>query len=152
YDGQVRRCAAGALGKIGPPAAEALPALSSLLAEQDVDLRCVAVEAVARVGAPAEVIARLRPLLRDRQGQVRSIVLKVVARLAADARPALPELLYLLRTEDDYFLGGELHRALAALAAHEPGVVDRLREALREPEPVTRRNALATLALIPKDE
>ena len=86
--------------------------------------------------------------LRDRNGQVRSAALRMMAGLGAHAAVALPELSRLVRTEDEYSLRGELHKGLAALAAHAPGVVEMLREALREPDALTRRNALSALAAI----
>ncbi len=141
---QTRRCAAHALGQIGPPAAAALPHLAPLLNEEEIYLRTTVIEAIGRIAPPAEVIHLLRPYLRDRQGRVRSDILKVVVGLGADALPLLPDLLYLVRTEDSD--RDNLSLALAGLAAHSEEVVARLREVLHEPESLTRNNALAALA------
>jgi hypothetical protein len=71
----------------------------------------------------------------------------VCARPGADARPWLPELLHLLRTEDSpaELMPGRLAPVLAGLAAADPEVLGLLREALGGPEPA-RANAASALA------
>jgi hypothetical protein len=138
---------ARALGTMGPLAREALPALGGLLGHDYSFARGVAVEAIAAIGTPAEVVSLLRPAFRDRAGGVRGRVLQVCAGLGADARPWLPELLHLLRTEDrpDELRPYQLAPTLAGLAEHLPEVVGLVRQALGEPG-TARANAIRTLA------
>jgi HEAT repeat protein len=68
------RCAAiDALGRLGPAAAEAAPALTRLLADQKPVVRCAAAEALGRIGpAAAPAQAALELALKDDSGDVRT--------------------------------------------------------------------------------
>lgn len=59
-DCRVRWAAADALGKIGPAAAEAVPALTAALTDADWDVRRAAADALGRIGPEAaEVVPAL---------------------------------------------------------------------------------------------
>jgi uncharacterized protein (TIGR02996 family) len=131
---QVQRCAAHALGGIGTAAADVLPALAERLGSPDPHTRGAVVEAIGKVGSAADVVPHLRRALRDRHSLVRSSALRACARMGAAALPLLPGLLELVRTEEDYSMGGSLRKVLVALAGHSPDVVAGLREALHDPE------------------
>jgi HEAT repeat protein len=138
---------ASALASMGPAARDALPALAAMIQHAHSFVRSRAVEVIAAIGTPAEIVELLRPAFRDRSGSVRGNVLRVCARLGADAGPWLPELLHLVRTEDrpEELSPGRLSSTLAHLAEHLPEVVELLRQALHEPG-TARANALAALA------
>jgi HEAT repeat protein len=139
--------AARALATVGPLAREALPVLANLVQHDYSFVRDVVVETIAAIGTPAEIVSLLRPAFRDRRGNVRGRVLQVCTRLGADARPWLPELLHLLRTEDrpDELRPYQLASTLAGLAEQLPEVVGVVRQALGEPG-TARGNAITTLA------
>jgi HEAT repeat protein len=146
---QTCRTAAEALGEMGPAAAPALDALvRPLVTSENELLRQTALVAISRVAPPSETVRLLTPYVRDRYGPLRAITLGILAALEADAVKALPDLIDRLSWEDEYPASRELAKALAAVARHEPQVVPLLREALAEPDNLTRHNALAALAAI----
>ena len=70
----VRRSAADALGKIGPPAAEAVPALAAALHDPDEDVRRSAADALGKIGpAAAEAVPALAAALHDPDRDVRRL-------------------------------------------------------------------------------
>jgi HEAT repeat protein len=88
----VRWAAARALGKMGAVEAEsAVPALTGLLADSDVDLRVAAATALAVYGpsARAAVPALLGALLSDDSG-LRVTAMRALERIGFDGPPALP--------------------------------------------------------------
>jgi uncharacterized protein (TIGR02996 family) len=138
-----------ALATMGSSARAALPALAAVLDHPWTFVRSAVVESIAAIGAPAEIIPLLRPAFRDRDGHVRGKVLAVCSRLGAEARPWLPELMRLVRTEEDpdELQPPNLTATLAQLARDIPELADRLREALHEPRTASRNAAAALGAL-----
>ncbi len=83
----------GALARIGPAAAAAVPALVESLRSPNADRRWRAARTLGRIGAPAE--AALGPLtaaLRDENGAVRQHAARALGRLGVAALPAAAEL------------------------------------------------------------
>jgi uncharacterized protein (TIGR02996 family) len=144
-----QRTAAEALGQMGPAAAPALDALvRPLVTSEDELLRQTALMSISRVAPPGEAVRLLTPYVRDRYAPLRATTLGILARLGADAVPALPDLIDRLSWEVEYPASSELAKTLAVVARHEPRTVLLLREALGEPDNLTRHNALAALAAI----
>jgi HEAT repeat protein len=138
-----------ALATMGPAAREALPALGALVDHDWGFVRSSIVEAIAAIGTPEDILSLLRPAFRDRDNGVRGKVLEVCSQLGANARPWLPELMHLVRTEDS---PGELRPVqlapvLAGLATHIPEMVALLQQALNEPG-TARANAVSALGAL----
>jgi HEAT repeat protein len=128
-----RCCAAHALGILGPGAAAAVPALAPLLHSLDAQTRCRAMQAVAQIGTP-EALAQLRPCLRENSPAVRGALMEGCGKIGAAALPLLPEILELVRLEDDFAAAAQVQQVLVGLAAHSPDVVAGLRALLGDPE------------------
>jgi HEAT repeat protein/poly(3-hydroxybutyrate) depolymerase len=96
-DAGKRKAAAEALGKLGPAAREAVPALRQALADSDGAVRVAAALALWRVGGQAEaVVPTLLAALNDPRKEVRQAVLEAlwyVGPHAAAVAPALRDLL-----------------------------------------------------------
>ena len=84
----VRRSAAYALGGIGPPAAEAVPALAAALHDPDADIRRSAAHALGKIGPAA--VPGLLATLNDPDEDVRQRTAKTLHRI--DALRWLPSL------------------------------------------------------------
>jgi HEAT repeat protein len=136
-----------ALGRMGPIARPALPALGNLIHHEWNFVRGTAVDAIIAIGTPAEIVPLLLPAFRDRDGSLRGKLLEACGELGAAARPWLPELMHLVRTEDspEDLRPGDLAQALAGLAVHTPEIVGLLSQALGEPG-TARTNAISALA------
>ena len=83
-DKDVRRLAAEVLGKIGPAAAEAAPALAAALKDPDEVVRRLAVEALGNIG-PAAVSALVAALKDDQDKDVRRLAVDALGKIAAHA-------------------------------------------------------------------
>jgi HEAT repeat protein len=134
-DEGVRQVAAGALGRLGPPA---VPHLAALLGEPDEGLRILAVGVLARVGTPA-----LEVLLdhHDASPRVRVAVLQALAPLPD------PRAFAALRAglqDPEPRVRQEILRALAGREA-DPHSIELLGQALTEREPLLLRSALESL-------
>ena len=91
----VRSAAAEALGKIGPAAKDAVPALTELLRDEDAYARSAAAEVLVKIIGPA-AMPKLVELLKDKDTDVCFAAIEVIGKIgpaAKDAVPALAELL-----------------------------------------------------------
>ena len=141
-EGGVRRDAAEALGKIGPDAKPAVPALSEAFKDKNEVVRLAAGVALARIvpeGVPALIEA-----LKDKNEVFRLAAAVALARIGPEAVPALIEA---LKDED------KVVRVFAAIALAEIGpeakaAVPDLIEALKDKDKDVRRVAAQALVKI----
>jgi HEAT repeat protein len=100
-EGLPRDDAAQALGKLGPTARTAVPALLRVLAEDpELYVRASAAKTIVGLGAAdqtGEGVARLRELLHDPNAVRRGGAAEILGALGPAARPAVPDLLAVLR-------------------------------------------------------
>jgi HEAT repeat protein len=99
----VRWSAARVLGKIAPAKADqAVPALTKLLAEEDVDVRLAAIRALGHYGRAArESTPRLVALLRAPDAETRLAALRAVSAIGTDAASAAAPVLWELVADPD---------------------------------------------------
>lgn len=96
-DGGRRAIIADVLGRIGPAAADAVPALSKELYAKDGHTRRAAAEALASIQIPyMPAMLALIAILDDRDPETRQFAAKYLACFGEDARGALPALIPLL--------------------------------------------------------
>jgi HEAT repeat protein len=139
-DAAVRRAACGALAGMGSVAAAAVPAFTRALDDADPVVRRLAAWGLEGIGPAAkDAVPRLLQLIRDARGPVRPHAIMAVGRIAPESAAAIPPLVEAL--EDPEYgkyaadvLSWKGETAAPALAA-----------ALRSPNPVARRHAVAAL-------
>lgn len=111
------------VGRMGPAAASAVPALIELLTSSTPLLRIGAARALAAIGAPAQTaVSTLVVGLNDLNSDVREAMVMCLAKLGAAAAPAVPELLPLLADPESRVR----EAAASALEAIGPTVVPAL--------------------------
>jgi hypothetical protein len=118
-DDQARRDAIFALGSIGPAAAEAVPALATILVDSpDGHARQEAALALAKM-APASrsAVPALAQALADDELAVRMNAALALFRLGSEARPAIPALIQALRDERNQTNLGAFHHTIQEMAA-----------------------------------
>jgi len=88
-----RRDAAHALGRIGPPAKSAVPALIEALSDNFRETRSAAAGALGRIGPDARAaVPALVKALSDQERFVRLIAARALGRIGKEAKDALPAL------------------------------------------------------------
>lgn len=89
-----QRCAAMALGHIGPAATAAVPVLLASFVHTNADVRFYAVSALIHIGGdPNIVVPVLKTLLKDPKTEVRFNAVAALQSFGTHARAAIPELL-----------------------------------------------------------
>jgi len=84
---QSRRAAAYALGKMGPEAKMAIPALTELLRDKDTEVRQAAAYALGAMGPEANTaIPALTELLKDEYEQVRKAAAEALKKIKGDKK------------------------------------------------------------------
>jgi HEAT repeat protein len=156
--------AALALGQLGPAARAAVPALGRALLHQYVYVRANAAEALGRIGG-SEVVPLLVFAMRDPDAMVRYDAAESLGKLGAEAAPAVPDLIKILRGNDAHIFPVRL-AAAAALGAIGPAAAgatealkrasrdkdDRLREAAAEALKKVRAGPVGTQARVTKND
>jgi outer membrane protein assembly factor BamB len=147
-DAWIRRCAADALGALGPPARDAIPELVRALGDDDRDVPRHASVALTRLGAASSSkINALACHLRDGAASVRRGAAEVLGRSGEPAAGALSELLNCLEDSDGAVratsldsivrIGRASPQALTrALRALDPAQVGIVEQALRGTDPL----------------
>lgn len=154
----VRKEAAGALGRLNGGASDSLPQLAEMMRrDTDPDARAAAAAAIGKM-APASraVVGDLAAALRDPEPMVRMKAAMALVGLKEDARPAIPELIAAADEEDndtnlDVFPISIRQTALRALGTASTGTdaaVTMLTDILSRPAPdETRAIAVHGLGL-----
>jgi HEAT repeat protein len=135
--------AAALLGRLGPAAAPAVPALAEALKSQEKGLRGMAAIALGRVGPLArDALVPLTRALEDRDLRVRIAASLAVYGILDDPGPPTRVLFRVFASKDPDV------RAMVAEAFEEMGtpIVDLLAKSLKDPDETTRINAAKTLA------
>lgn len=124
-DGEIRRKAAWAVGRIGPAARSAVPALEEALADGDGNVRDAALSALVRVDR-GRGLAALVAALDDREGFVRVTAARELGMLGAEAAGALPAIEKELAAETEVGSDTRYHlqRALECIARPEKPIPD----------------------------
>lgn len=97
-DSLARRHAAQALGVMGPPAAEAVPALIEVLNDENFTTRGYAELALGRMGSAA--VLPLIDALHHQSYRVRRGAVRALAEVGSEAGPAIPHLIEAMASED----------------------------------------------------
>jgi len=109
-----------ALGRIGPPAAEAVPAILRLLEDPSYRVRLAATGALGGFGAKGgRAVPALLQRLTDRSAVVRLAAIEALGRIGPPARSALPALRgALAATANDALFQNTISEALARIEGH----------------------------------
>jgi HEAT repeat protein len=134
-----------ALGRIGPPAAEAYERLVGFLNAGDPKLRMTALEALGNLELePSRLVPVLERLLEDEQKDVREQALRQIRKLGNDSGLMIPALIRFVARGDD--VGGAV-RALERLEKQSipKETMERLIELLDDDAPQVRRETIKFL-------
>jgi HEAT repeat protein len=135
-----RKWAAVLLGRIGPGAGDAIPALVNSLEDEDPEVRTAVIEALGEIGAAArEAVPALIGLLDD--PNVRNVVAYALGGIGPAAEDAVPALIPLLC----YPVGSTQRVVRATLVRIGPAAVRGLIESLLDEDPFLRSAAAETL-------
>jgi HEAT repeat protein len=144
--------AADLLGRLGPDAREAQPALAALTAalnDADSHVRNVAATALASIGpAGPDAIPLLQELLATPDCLP---ALRALARYGPDAAPALGKILVQLNHKGDSEIRWNAARTLAKIGPAAKEAAPRLVAAMKDPEPLVREHAAEALGEIGLD-
>jgi HEAT repeat protein len=133
--------AAEVLGQLGEEARAATPALLAALHDPDPHVQTVATKALGEIGPAADVV----PALTERLGVGdRAATIRALSRFKAEARPAIPALLELLKDPDPR-IRWEAARTLGKIGADAAVAVPALVEAFKDPEAPVREHAAEAL-------
>lgn len=147
-----------AVAQFGPDIdKEAGPLLIARLGDKDISVKVNAALAIGEIGlAPADVaagVAGLRRMLGDTQAIVRFHAAIALGRLKAEARPAVPELLYTIRDTSCWEIRKAAAYALANATAvrgqpGDPRVIQALVVALADHSSKVRLEAILGLMMV----
>lgn len=148
-DPQVRGRAAAIIGRIGPPAKEAVPALIATLEDKNSQTRAEVLFALAAIGPDAKAaVPAIVQSIQDQDINVRYGACYALGKIGPAAVTAKPELTENL-TQADQFLAMTSAWALAQIdpqcSVTAPKSVPVLVKALAEPEPMVRIHAAESL-------
>jgi HEAT repeats len=127
------------------PADSEIPKLIACFDRGDEDLRVIASEALARIGAPA--VEPLRKMLKDKDGKVRFYCVHTLARLGPAAAPAAGDLVARLK-DSDSDVRFKSAFALGQLGVHSDTVIEGLANALDDSDSDLSRTAVESLEKI----
>ena len=149
-DDKVRRALAGILGRIGPAAAAAVPALIEMLRDKDHDVgkNAIAAEALERIGPAAKTaVPALTELLREKDVKICIVAAHALGGIGPEAKAAVPALAEFLRGPDSRIR----HVAVTALGNIGPGAeaaIPALADLLRDNNERGQGGAAGALARI----
>ena len=140
------------IARYGPEAKEAVPALLMLLADADPNVKRTALETLGLVGTVGkEHVALLIPLLKDAGfPEGRLFAVDALTLLGGDARPALPEMLGLLKDTNTALRLKAIGIIAAVGAEARATALTPLLERLRDPDMLVARAAADALSKLGK--
>lgn len=140
----VRQAAARGMGRIGPQAKEAVPALLVALDDESSGVAAEAAAALGAIQAPeTRVIDGLIEALNNKDGEVRRYAAYALSQYGAKARSAGPALTKLLRDEHMRYMAA---RALRETTSTQPDALEALTEMLINGHMGDRAEAAMTIA------
>ena len=148
----VRWNAAGALGAIGPASEPAIPALIKAADDENGNVRREAVAALSDLALqPNRVIPVLAAKVTDPVVDARALTgLKTFGEAS---RPAIPEVIKVLKTADEYYTRASAAETLSAIGHGRRDVIEALTSALLNDEDETVRDSAAdALKVLTDDE
>ena len=147
----VSRWAAYALGRIGPPAAPAIPALLEAIKSKNLTLREAAAQALANIGPPPDAEAELLAAvsLDDYRTGARKATVEALARVARSEEAVLA--LAGLLLDKDAQVAKAAESALASLGRQASVAVPGLIDCIEEPQGRARSAAARVLGAIGPD-
>jgi HEAT repeat protein len=122
--------AIGALGRLGPAASDAIPALTKAFKKREFPLTDRILEALAEIGPKS--LPFLMSLFKDDKHGARAIY--VLAEMGADAKPCVPLLIDLLKNSKHSRSRDAAAYALGTIGPDAKTAVPALREALKDEE------------------
>jgi HEAT repeat protein len=149
-DEETRIEACKALGRKGPKAKKAVPALADALADPSEEVRGFALDALSKIGdASLDALPAIqKALAHDKSPLIRSLAAETIGSFGAKAKDAVPALVKALKDEDGNVQTRALH-ALGKIGPQVEGVRPALLAALAEPG--LAGVAAASLARLGKD-
>jgi HEAT repeat protein len=143
-----RRYAAEALGKIGPEAKEAIPALIAALNDQDADVRRYAADALGEIGPEAKVaVPALIAALNDQDIVVRSSAAEALGKIGPEAKEVVPALIAALKDQKVLVRSSAVH-ALGKIGPEAKEAAPALSAALNDQDAVVSLFAAEALGKI----
>ncbi len=127
------------------PADSEMPKLIACFDRNDEDLRVIASEALARIGAPA--VEPLRAMLKDKDAKVRFYCVQTLARMGPIAAPAAGDLLACLQDAEADVRFKSAY-ALGQLGVHTDAVIEGLAKALDDSDHFVSQAAVEALEKI----
>jgi hypothetical protein len=143
-DEDVREAAAGALGKIGPGAEKAVPALIQALKDEDRWVREAAAGALGKIGPGAEkAVPALIQALKDYYEELREAAAGALGKIGPKAEKAVPALIQVFKEnyENDEDLREAAVKALGKIGPKAEKAIPALTEALDDDDYCVRREA-----------
>ncbi|MGO8670387.1 MAG: HEAT repeat domain-containing protein [Capsulimonadaceae bacterium] len=144
-DPRIRIDAAGALGRIGPPAAPAVSALGDAIKGVDVGVTDFAAGALVRIGTAA--LPTLETALHDPDARVRRCAANALGQMGPPAAPAATALAAAL-TDARPVVRGAAAFSLGEIGPPAASCARSLARALADPSPQVRRDAAISLGQI----
>jgi HEAT repeat protein len=138
----VRQAAAVALGQIGPEAKDAIPALASLLRDQDGYVRIDAAHTLEKFRGNS--VPYLVRLLHDWDEKTRLLAVHTLEVIGQDAKPAVPTLIGQLSDPSPAVRDATTY-ALRAIGTDAKSAGPALAAMLRDPDRIVRLGAAKTL-------
>ena len=141
--------AAGALGKMGPPAKAALPALAKLLEHDDPRVRKAAAEAMVQIGQADETRSAIVEVLEHKDNDIRRQALGTIDPKAREIGPFLEDML----KDESPDLRKVVIRALVRIGPDDKAIiVPFLTNLLEDERPYVRRAAILVLIRLGPDD
>jgi hypothetical protein len=149
-DPAVRRRAAEALGRVGPPADAVVIALVERLGDSDELVRGSAAEALGGMGLAAQpAVPALIEALQDREEFVRRLAAGALGNIGPAAREAVPGLTGALQDREE-FVRRAAAEALGKIGPPASAARTALQQSLKDRDVLVRHWAAASLRLIPE--
>jgi len=147
----VQRFAAMGIGKLGPPATDAVPHLHKMLNDADAGVRVAVAEALWRIDRNTTDTLPVLKIVLARGGFPAYWAGEVVRQFGVDAKPLLPVLIQSTRSDICYVRSSAV-KAIANCGTEAASAMPRLKELLKDDDVETRASAAAAMWKIQKDE